>query len=300
MPSAAEVDVTDWEFVDREPMGTPGKEWLREPVTGHMWLFKPTPLQRDPRGNFWAGDDWAEKIVATLAKLIGIPAASVELAKRGDGIGVISRDISQGNRLSLGNELLSGVDTRYPAGKRGTVLEYNLGRIFASLATAGVAAPSVTGTADQSALSVFAGFLMLDAWIANQDRHHGNWGVLEDTGSLRPPTLAASFDHASSLGFQLHDETKTKKLGERRVSTWARRGKCRPMAGQPRLVELWHDARTRAGSAANHWATRLGSVTSSDEASVVDAIPDARMSQPSRSFAKAVLAANRRRALDGF
>lgn len=299
MPSAAEVDVTDWEFVDREPMGEPGKEWLRDPLTGDTWLFKPTPVQRDPQGNFWAGDDWAEKIVATLAALIGIPAATVELAKRGTAVGVISRNISQGSRLGLGNELLGGVDPTYPAGRHGTVLEYNLDRIFESLAIAGVVAPPIAGIADQTALSVFAGFLMLDTWVANQDRHHGNWGVLEDTGSLQPPMLAPSFDHASSLGFQLRDEAKSKALGERRVSTWARRGRCRPMAGRPRLVDLWHDARTRAGPAADHWAARLASVTSSDEASVVDAIPDARMSQPSRSFAKAVLAANKRRALDG-
>jgi serine/threonine protein kinase HipA of HipAB toxin-antitoxin module len=44
---------------------------------------------------------------------------------------------------------------------------------------------------------VFLGYLMLDAWIANLDRHHENWGLVltkDITGHLAP-----SYDHASSL-----------------------------------------------------------------------------------------------------
>jgi hypothetical protein len=27
-------------------------------------------------------------------------------------------------------------------------------------------------------LDVWAGYLAFDAWIANRDRHHANWGIL--------------------------------------------------------------------------------------------------------------------------
>ena len=39
----------------------------------------------------------------------------------------------------------------------------------------------------ESALEVFVGYVMLDAWISNQDRHHENWGAL---GRQRGPSCA--------------------------------------------------------------------------------------------------------------
>lgn len=47
-----------------------------------------------------------------------------------------------------------------------------------------------------SALDVFAGYVLLDAWIANQDRHHENWGALRMGTALY---LAPSFDHGAAL-----------------------------------------------------------------------------------------------------
>jgi hypothetical protein len=57
---------------------------------------------------------------------------------------------------------------------------------------------------------VFASYLVLDALIGNTDRHHMNWGVLDDPGS--PRVLAPTFDHASSLGFLLSDEQRNLRL----------------------------------------------------------------------------------------
>lgn len=41
---------------------------------------------------------------------------------------------------------------------------------------------------------------MLDALVANLDRHHENWGIVVDPSGLLPTELAPTFDHASSLG----------------------------------------------------------------------------------------------------
>jgi hypothetical protein len=297
---AEETIVTSWELIGTEQMGEPGKSWLEDPDTGARWLFKPVRIQNDPRGAFPQGQDWAEKIAADLAETIGLPSAQVELARRGDEIGSISRDIGGGRGLSLGNELLAAHDPNYPADKIGTVSEYTLDRIFEVLSAAEVASVEVSGGTEQTALSLFAGFLVLDAWVANQDRHHGNWGVLEDLVGGAAPYLAPSFDHGSSLGFQMRDDDKRAILDRRGgIDGWAHRGECRPMSGRPNLVELAHRAIEIAGAPALYWAERLGGTTSTMEASVVEAISGVRMSQVSRMFAKAVLETNRTRLLDG-
>ena len=33
-----------------------------------------------------------------------------------------------------------------------------------------------------SALAVFVGYILFDAWIGNTDRHHENWGFINSTG----------------------------------------------------------------------------------------------------------------------
>ena len=59
----------------------------------------------------------------------------------------------------------------------------------------------------------FLGFLLLDAWIGNTDRHDNNWGVLERSTTDGPIRyLAPTFDHASSLGRELTDEVRHERL----------------------------------------------------------------------------------------
>lgn len=299
MGGGQEFDVTDWPNIGEEPMGEPGKAWLEEPDTGHRWLFKPVRLQNDSRGPFRQGDDWAEKIAADAAALIGLPAAKVELARRGERVGALSRDMTGGGKLTLGNELMWAHDHSYPTMQVGQVPEYTLERIFEVLEVAEVRPSGVAKVLGQTTRSLFAGYLLLDAWIANQDRHHGNWGVIEDPLEDAPPTLAASFDHGSSLGFQLHDDSKADILHQRRLERWVGRGMCRPMAGQPRLVDLAAEAMKRAGPPARYWVEHLATLTPEDLCSVVAGVADGRMSHSSRTFAIAVLDTNRRRLLDG-
>ena len=65
----------------------------------------------------------------------------------------------------------------------------------------------------KTAVEVFAGYLMLDAWIANQDRHHENWGLVIVFESEKPKIhLAPTFDHASSLGRNETDKNRQERL----------------------------------------------------------------------------------------
>jgi hypothetical protein len=82
MPAFPDVDVDEWEVVDFEPMGSkPGKLWLQppggSPFEERRWLFKPTTTQREHDREFLKGDDWAEKLVAEVAHLLGVSAAPV-------------------------------------------------------------------------------------------------------------------------------------------------------------------------------------------------------------------------------
>jgi hypothetical protein len=65
--------------------------------------------------------------------------------------------------------------------------------------------PGWVGSGDATAFDVFAGYIMLDAWIANTDRHPHNWAVLRRATSAEPLQLCGSYDHASCLGFGVLD-----------------------------------------------------------------------------------------------
>lgn len=299
MPDGDEIDVTDWVNLGEEQMGEAGKPWLEEPGSMDKWLFKPVRMQDDPLGQFPQGGDWAEKVASDVAALIGLPAARVVLARRGGEVGALSRDITSGGKLTLGNELLWAQDSSYPTKQVGRVPEYTLERILEALARVDVQPFPCPDAPGQTAQTLFAGYLVLDALIANQDRHHGNWGIIENPSRADPPVLAPSFDHGSSLGFQLRDEKKSAILTEDKLGQWVDRGLCRPMAGRPHLVWLAKAAVLRADGRAAHWLERLAEVADSELETIVSMVPGPRMSHPSRRFCKAVLIANRRRLVDG-
>jgi hypothetical protein len=76
------------------------------------------------------------------------------------------------------------------------------------------------------AAGVFAGYLVLDAWVANQDRHDRNWAVLERADAPDARHLAPSFDHTSSLGFNLVDARRKRVLAEPGgIKTWVMKGR---------------------------------------------------------------------------
>lgn len=99
-----------------------------------------------------------------------------------------------------------------------------------------------------SSVEVFLGYVMLDAWIANQDRHHENWGALRINGEL---FLAPTFDHGASLARNLSDEDRKKRMSSSdngyqvpsfaaraRSAFYASEGQSRPMGTRYwRLIE---------------------------------------------------------------
>jgi hypothetical protein len=153
------------------------------------------------------------------------------------------------------------------------------------------------------AFDVFAGYLVFDALIANGDRHDRNWAVLiRPPGISGPDALCGSYDHASSLGFNLSDEERIRRLSEGRVESWARRGAARQF--EHRRGERRQSLVERACSAAaqcsarvqQYWLDAVLSVESGVVVALLDAAPG--LSETTRQFTKEVIMINRGRLLD--
>ena len=151
---------------------------------------------------------------------------------------------------------------------------------------------------------VFAGYLVLDALIANRDRHEQNWAVLLPPGELQA-ALAPSYDHATSLGFNFRDSKRQAHLamGSGQIEEWVRRGtahrfEARPDGEHHTLVDLARQALGLAAEQASSlWLGKVAALTKDDVQAVVDRTPD--MSDLARTFAVAVVDLNRGRLLDG-
>jgi hypothetical protein len=156
-----------------ETLGSKPKFWFHE--DHRRLLFK-----ADDRGT---GEDWAEVVACQLCRLLGLPHVEYELAAEYDGDkyirpGVVCESMAPPPAsLVLGNELLLAVDPAYPTQQRFKVHQHTVDAVSKVLAN--LHAPDAIWMQSApdgitSALDAFSGYVMLDAWIANQDRHHEN------------------------------------------------------------------------------------------------------------------------------
>jgi hypothetical protein len=149
------------------------------------------------------GEHWAEVVVSRIAQSLEIPHARYDLASDGR-IGVVTPSIVTQNdaiRLIHGNEILARTFRSYPEHVGKPRASYNLYDIHEALR-------QYSGIQEPDASTDFGTYLLLDALVANQDRHHENWGILEMPDGTR--VLAPTFDHAASLACRL---TETERVG---------------------------------------------------------------------------------------
>jgi hypothetical protein len=284
-----------------EPLGSKPKYWFREGDT--RFLFK-----AEERGT---GEDWAEKVCCEFAGLLGLPHVHYELAAEigSEKPGVVCSSCAVDPRsLVLGNQLLLALDSEYPAvdARKFKVKAHTVEAVADAVRLirpppeewmAGVPSGVV------SALDVFTGYVLLDAWTANQDRHHENWGVLWDEKTI---WLAPTFDHGAGLARNLTDEERKERLttrdANRRVPCFAAKARSaffedvtasRPMT----TYAAWRAFAARSPGAAGDWKARLAAIDSPTVQLILDAVPPARMSAVCREFTMALLTENRRRIL---
>lgn len=292
--SATRLDVTSWKLLGEEPDGLSEHPWLMRPGDDQLWLYKPVEIKAGNR----QGEDWAEKVVSEVGGLLGVPCAEIELAIRDGHEGLVSRDVKpRAWDLQPGAALLDGsVDgyesrTKY---REGHTVD-NIRRALSALGPP----PDRAQLSHLSAYDVFCGYLVLDALVANRDRHDHNWAV------VIPPTagracLSASFDHASSLGFSLRDETRSRLVTEHRVARWACAGTAwrfehqPPMKSVETLVALAVRALDNASEAARSlWQGAVQSLRVGDVAPIIKETQG--MSDLAGTFALELLTINQRR-----
>lgn len=285
-----------------EDLGTKAKFWYRD---GDMLtLFK-----AEERGT---GEDWAEKVSCELAALLGLPHVHYEMAHDvdQDRPGVICASLAPPPlALAHGNQLLLVLDSNYPddQGQRYHSSAHTVDAVFdvvrrLRMPTAAWCMNLPAGI--DTVAGVFAGYLMLDAWVANQDRHHENWGAVWDGQHL---SLAPSFDHGASLARNLSDEERYERLhsrdANRRVPRFARRARsalyAEPAAKKPlTTMDAWLAWAEKVPDAADVWRRQLAAIGTAAVAAVLANVHPDRMTAICRQFTLDLLVENRRRILE--
>lgn len=300
------IDVSMWEEVAEEPSGEDPKMWVTpllvpdSPSRTNLWLFKRAKHGSELRSDsedanrYRRSDDHSEWLAARLAALIELPAAEVHYAVSGSESGVISRNVApDGWDMEAGDLLLLDYDGYVScATKPKERTGHNLANIEQLMR--GVVAPPDSRVEAWAAFEVFAGYLVLDAWIANTDRHAMNWSLMR-RGTEQ--ALAPSFDHGSAFGSG-NNEQRVERLVEEGVRRFCERGYARRFEDgrhQP-LTELALNATRLAGPQAWSWIERLGDLDESSWSCFIDEMDG--VSEPRSRFMSAVLDQNRRRLLD--
>jgi len=285
-----------------EQLGTKRKFWFRK--DGRNFLFK------EPRPD--TGEDWAEKIASELCELLNLPHAQYDLAVWKGRRGVISPNFAPFPfRLVHGNELLAKVDKNYPRKRFFRVQEHILRKVLAIIKKVGPDPPIGWRSEDpfRSADEIFVGYLMLDAWIANQDRHHENWSIVvvppAEKGDSFCFHLAPSYDHASSLGRNESDSARIERLNTkdmgRHISSYVEKAVSAFYAPSPNqsrplsTIDAFIEAGMLNRKAAIIWLDKLNKVTTKSIRGILEQIPKELITKPAIDFAYTMLDINRQR-----
>ncbi|MEW5757188.1 MAG: phosphatidylinositol kinase [Pseudomonadota bacterium] len=281
-----------------EQLGTKAKEWYWDEHNQKV-LFK--------EGRPGTGENWAEKVCCEICRAIDIPHAEYELATWGKREGVISPIfVPADGRLIHGNELLAKIHEDYDETRTYRSSQHTVRRVLAALSLFAPLPPigwQIPPQIDDAA-GVFLGYLMLDALVGNQDRHHENWGLINSLEyGVR---LAPTFDHASSLGRNESDEARKERLTSkdrgRGIEYYCRRarsGLYKTVLDSAPLdtVAAFQEAAKIRPPASRYWLGRLENVEISSFERILAEVPDRVITATARLFALKMLEVNRNRLL---
>lgn len=228
------LDVSGWAVRGVEQMGSSENLWLVDPCTGAEWLHKNTMI---PNSGVEQGEDWSEVVSTHVAGLLGVPHAATRLCWREGLRGSLSLSvIPEGYALWEGMIVLEkasvpgyyphiegapGIDPARPRVKRPGHHLVNIHQALDGVRSP----PDFDGPETLTGFDVFVGYMILDALIANRDRHEQNWAILTPQLRSRDERLAPSYDHAGSLGYNLRDAERQLCIDEPdQLVRWAERG----------------------------------------------------------------------------
>ena len=304
------TDVSAWVGLSVEQSGSTRNTWLEEPNSGARWLHKDTVI---PENRNEQGEDWSEIFSTQVALALGVPCAATRMCARDGRRGTISRNVRPpGHDLNEGMVALNvcpqvlgyfphteeepGVDPERPDVARPG---HSLMNIQAAL-NGVLAPPDFEGPEALGAFDVFVGFLTLDALIANRDRHEQNWAVLTPQLASIPERLSPTYDHASSLGYNLLDNYRERLLAPPNgVQKWAANGTAYRFEheGSPTtLVALAVEALGMCSDErAHYWRGQIADLDLDPIFAALDANVIPEMSAPAAKFASALLRHNHER-----
>lgn len=276
-----------------EQLGTKKKFWYDE----ERRLFK--------IGREGTGENWAEVVCARLADQLGLPHAKYDLATYEGIQGVTTLNIvPQGGRLVLGNELI-GISPGATGAAHHRRRAHTVARISGLMRQSVIHLPENWDHPAEisSAADTFTGYLLLDALVANQDRHEQNWGLV--VSSQRRISLAPTFDHASSLGRNETDNRRAEKLRAvshaHSIEGYALRA-VTPIYGSDgsalSTVNAFKEFLGSYKGAGRYWLQRLSEIDNSFFEDVMNQVPSEWISDLGKEFAAKLMTVNKRRLLE--
>jgi hypothetical protein len=146
---------------------------------------------------------------------------------------------------------------------------------------------------------------MLDALIANQDRHHENWGVI-CFPARNEKRLAPSYDHASSMGRNETDERRLQLLGSddhrRNIVNYVNRAASAfydssEAPKRLKTADAFFYAARRKPQIAIRWLERLLELKDRNMEALLDKVPQTEISETAKRFAIEILRQNKKRLL---
>lgn len=307
------IDVSHWELLGVEAAGTNSVVWLRDPLDkGRAWLHKSTTTPSST--NLEQGEDWAEVASTQVAAALGVPCAETRLCTRDGRRGSLSlsvkpdgHDLNEGRVVLLGAAVpgyiphVEGKKAVDPARPRVKRPGHSLANI--KMALDGVSAPpGFSGPPSLSGFDVFVGYLVLDALVANRDRHEQNWAVLRPQLLGDLDRLAPSYDHGGSLGYNLSDAERERRIGDpSALKDWARKGTAHRFEHLPPPHSLVDHAAAGMSmcspEAAEWWQGRLANLDLTDLSTTLEhGVPG--MSDLATTFTNKLLNLNLRRLQD--
>jgi hypothetical protein len=291
---------------DLEQLGTKEKFWFfREEEEIKSWLFK--------FSRAGTGEHWSEKCAEQICDRLGIPHARYELADTDSRHGIMTPNlIPAGFRMVMGNEVLHNTTAGYPRPlsfdeKAVRVKEHTVTRVLGCLHSEGVLPPSAPyDLSGLDAADIFCGYLMLDALISNQDRHHENWAIMLNNAT-GDKYLCPTYDHAASLGREMTDMDRLSRLmtkdRNRQVPAFVSKARSELFRlksdKKPLLtLEAFKHAVEYRSEAKDFWLKKLSVLTKESIVDIFQQVPDSCMSETAREFAIAMVLENKKRLLE--
>jgi hypothetical protein len=269
-----------------EPLGTKEKYWIIDNKTNIQSLFK--------IGRENTGEDWAEKVAYEIGYKIGLPVAEYELAIYEDTQGTLSKSfVKENDRLIHGNELLAKVDKNYPIDRFYKVREYKLETVLNLMKILQIKHNI------KDALHNFIGYIIFDCLIANQDRHHENWGFILSGKII---SLAPSYDHASGFGCKVSDDEIRKRLNTKDknydIKAFCKKAKTPFYDFQSNKINTIKSCEIVIDydkASFCYWLDKISSIDDNVYVDIFSKIPDEFISKMSIKFAIKVIKENKQR-----